>query len=61
LTSDRCYRPRFTPEEAVRVMQSVRGTQLDAELVALFLTRASKRGQQPTPTAVAAAPVAHAV
>jgi putative two-component system response regulator len=36
LTSDRVYRPAFTPDEARAMMEEGRGTQFDADLLDLF-------------------------
>ena len=37
LTSDRCYRPRFTSHKAFDIIEEVRGTQLDADIAKLLL------------------------
>lgn len=37
ITSDRCYRRRFSLEQAERIMQEASGTQLDARIVGLFM------------------------
>ncbi len=37
LTSDRCYRPRFDPEQALGILREVAGTQLDADIVNALL------------------------
>lgn len=37
LTSDRCYRPRFTKEKALTIVREVAGTQLDADVANLLL------------------------
>jgi putative nucleotidyltransferase with HDIG domain len=37
LTSKRTYRDSFSPEDAVAILKSVRGTQLDPEVLGIFL------------------------
>ncbi|MFW6158690.1 MAG: HD-GYP domain-containing protein [Planctomycetota bacterium] len=37
LTSDRCYRPRFSTEKAFQIIEEVAGTQLDEEVARLLL------------------------
>ena len=37
LTTDRCYRPAFTSEQAVTIMRAQRARQFDPELLDLFL------------------------
>jgi len=37
LTSDRCYRPRFTKDKALTIVEEVAGTQLDADVAKLLL------------------------
>ena len=37
LSSDRCYRPRFDMQKAFDIIEEVSGTQLDADIVRLFL------------------------
>ena len=36
ITSDRAYRPAKSPEEALKVIEKVAGTQLDPDLVEVF-------------------------
>jgi HD-GYP domain-containing protein (c-di-GMP phosphodiesterase class II) len=50
MTSDRAYRGRLTPSEAVAELQRCAGTQFDPEIVAVF---ARELGYAPA-TAVAA-------
>jgi len=38
LSTDRVYRPRKSYEDAIKIVQEVAGTQLDAELVKIFCT-----------------------
>jgi len=53
LTSDRCYRPRFAPEQALEILREVAGTQLDADIVNALLSDpdAFTRHCQSQPTA----------
>jgi putative two-component system response regulator len=37
LTSNRCYRPRFSTEKAFEIVAEASGTQLDPEIVEVFL------------------------
>lgn len=51
LTSDRPYRDGMPVEKAIAIMESVKGTQLDGELVDIFIKKVRERGiipSQPT-------------
>ncbi len=46
LTSDRCYRPRFSIERAFNIIEEVAGTQLDAEIAHLLLNHREEFARQ---------------
>lgn len=48
LTSDRPYRDGMPVEKAIAILESVRGSQLDAELVDVFVRKVRERGIIPT-------------
>lgn len=48
LTSDRPYRDGMPLEKAIAILESVRGSQLDAELVDIFVAKVRERGIIPT-------------
>ncbi len=61
LTSDRCYRPRFTPDGAFDIIEEVSGTQLDPDLAKLLLDNRedfTPRTTVPSSAATSAKPVA---
>jgi HD-GYP domain-containing protein (c-di-GMP phosphodiesterase class II) len=46
LTSDRCYRPRHTPDRAFRIIEEVAGTQLDPTVARLLLDHRDEFARQ---------------
>lgn len=48
ITSSRPYRDAMPLEKAIAILESVRGTQLDAELVDIFVKKVRERGVIPT-------------
>jgi HD-GYP domain-containing protein (c-di-GMP phosphodiesterase class II) len=46
LTSDRCYRPRFTTDKAFTIVEEVAGTQLDSDIAQLLLNNREEFSRQ---------------